>query len=326
MKIDVIISNPPYQEETEAGSIITRKKPIYQDFVLYSIQNSRQFVCTIIPSRWTMNRSGLELLYNKLSEHSDEVRAITDYMDWNTPVFGGNVQIAGGVMYILLDKKYKGKCIYKNINLTDENIGKRKLIFQPAFIRNNRLVSICHKVQRLSDRHLCDMCRTNTFGLESYQRGSGNGELKLLTSSGWFNIQREEIGSGINSINKFKLALSGTTPGGGASSINGDYKVLASMYILEPEQVCTNTYITIGDFDTYEEVAGLAEYLKTKLIRALILATISSMHIVPYSFTHVPFPSKGFCREWNDAKLYEMYQLNNKEIAYIERIIKTWES
>lgn len=324
MKIDIVIGNPPYQEETGAGTVITGKKPIYQGFVLKSIEITKTGkVCLIIPSRWTMRGTGLEQLHDSLEMLEKHIRNITDYMNWQVPVFNKNIQIAGGVMYFLIDKRYNGKCEYRNIDKTSETKLKRKLIFKPAFIRNNELVSICHKVQELKEDTLRDLCRTNTFGLESYQRGDITGELNLLTSSDWFRIQRENVVTGIDLLDKYKLAVSGTTPGGGVPGKDGSYKVLGKVIELTKEDICTSTYIVIGKFNTKEEMRNLRLYLQTKFVRALIQSTISSMHIIPYSFTYVPI--QNFNIMWTDETLYKKYNLTTNEVDYIERIIKTWD-
>lgn len=320
MNIDVVIGNPPYQEETGAGTVVTGKKPIYQEFILNSLSWCDSYICMIIPSRWVMNGIGLKQMYNAFEDLSSHIRYIVDYMSWDNAIFGDKVQIAGGVMYFLIDKNYEGDCEYTNIDKANISKLKRRLLFTPTFIRNNELVSICHKVQELKEDTLIDMCRTNTFGLESFCRGTEIGETELLTSSGWYRIQRDKISCGIGSVDKYKLAISGTTPGGGASGIKGMYKVLASIIPLNKGQICTNTYITIGNFDTEDELVNIMGYLKTKFVRALIFATVSSMHIIPYSFTYVPIP-KGKC---TDEQLYNKYNLSTKEINYIEKTIKAW--
>ena len=107
MKIDIVIGNPPYQVETGDGTVITGKKPIYQGFVLKSIEITKTGkVCLIIPSRWTMRGTGLEQLHDNLEMLEKHIRNITDYMNWQVPVFNKNIQIAGGVMYFQIGRAH----------------------------------------------------------------------------------------------------------------------------------------------------------------------------------------------------------------------------
>lgn len=51
MKFDVIIGNPPYQEDTDGGGNKTRGLPLYDKFIL-TAQTISPIVCMITPVRW----------------------------------------------------------------------------------------------------------------------------------------------------------------------------------------------------------------------------------------------------------------------------------
>lgn len=105
---------------------------------------------------------------------------------------------------------------------------------------------------------------------------------------------------------------------------DGTFRVLtSSMRVLLPDEVCTNSYIVIGEYDNPVEAGNLLDYLKTKFVRFLVLQAVSSIHISKTSFTFVP--SLDFSKPWTDAELYAKYSLTEEEIAFIESMIKPME-
>ena len=50
MKFDVIIGNPPYQESNGAGQ--SGGTPLFDKFILNSLDISNRCVCMIFPSKW----------------------------------------------------------------------------------------------------------------------------------------------------------------------------------------------------------------------------------------------------------------------------------
>lgn len=321
MKIDIYVGNPPYQEETGAGSIITGKKPVYHNFINLALDMDLRYICMIIPSRWTNGGIGLDHFRSRMESKGKHIRHIVDYMEWDIPVFE-SAMIAGGVMYFIYDGQYTGKCLYKNISKYNENEMYRSLIWKPTFIRNNKLLSVVLCVKSYNEVTMNNYCRYNAFGLESYERGDETGELRLLSSKEKSGISVQKIKCGIDLINQYKIAISGTTPGGGAVNKDGKYKVLALTTILKPLEVCTGTYIVLSNNWSLSQAEYILRYIRTKFVRALIQATISSMHITPYSFTYVPIPDFGI--EPTDENLYRKYNLSQEDVEYIENSIKDW--
>ena len=61
-------------------------------------------------------------------------------------------------------------------------------------------------------------------------------------------------------------------------------------------------------------------HFKTKFARFLIFQTLSSMNITKSNFQFVP--SVDFEKEWSDKMLYKKFDLTEKEIDHIEKLIK----
>jgi hypothetical protein len=144
MKFDVIISNPPYQLETDGAG--KQAKPIYQYFVRQSKKLSPQYMLMITPSRWFAGGMGLDDYRNEMLSDK-HIKTIVDY-SLSTDCFPG-VDIAGGVSYFLWDKSYSGDCEYTYIDGDYTTTQKRNLDEYDIFVRNNNAISIVKKIMVL---------------------------------------------------------------------------------------------------------------------------------------------------------------------------------
>ncbi|MDD7211931.1 MAG: restriction endonuclease, partial [Prevotella stercorea] len=116
----------------------------------------------------------------------------------------------------------------------------------------------------------------------------------------------------------------------GTPDRNGQYRVLSALALLQPQCVCTQSYLVAGAYTTAEEADNLLTYLKTKFVRYLILQTITSQDLSPEKFMFVPlqdFTSKSDIN-WSatveeiDKQLYEKYGVDEAERSLIENTIK----
>ena len=102
-KFDVIIGNPPYNEELKS----TGGKPLYNKFVEYYIDKC-DLLCFIIPSRWFSGGKGLDSFRENMLKRTDIV--YINHFDDASKIFGNLVEIKGGVNYFLKDSNHNGDC------------------------------------------------------------------------------------------------------------------------------------------------------------------------------------------------------------------------
>ena len=67
----------------------------------------------------------------------------------------------------------------------------------------------------------------------------------------------------------------------------------------------------------------MISYVKSKFFRFLLLQALSSIHITKSTFIFVPL--QDFSHPWTDEMLYEKYGLDEKEISFIESMIRPME-
>ena len=101
---------------------------------------------------------------------------------------------------------------------------------------------------------------------------------------------------------------------------NGQFKVISKIDLMKPQQVCTFSYFTIGNFDDQVYAKNLLYYLSSKFVRFLLLQSISSINISKDKFKFVPI--QDFSKPWTDEELYKKYNLTSEEIEFIESMIK----
>ena len=56
----------------------------------------------------------------------------------------------------------------------------------------------------------------------------------------------------------------------GETDKNGQKRIISTLEILNPNVICTETYMLIDTFNTKQECINLVSYLKTKTVRALL--------------------------------------------------------
>ena len=99
--------------------------------------------------------------------------------------------------------------------------------------------------------------------------------------------------------------------------------VLSKMRVLEPNEVCTDSYLIA--YHSYNKVfvQNCYSYMTTKLFRFLLLQAVSSINLSKDKFRFIPL--QDFSKPWTDEELYKKYDLTQEEIDFIESMIKPME-
>ena len=95
------------------------------------------------------------------------------------------------------------------------------------------------------------------------------------------------------------------------------------MEMLKPQEICSETYLVAGSFETELEAQNYMDYLKTRFVRFLLLQIAITQQISKATFSFVPV--QDFSQKWTDQKLYQKYNLTTDEIAFIENMVKEME-
>ena len=322
MKFDVIIGNPPYQLNDGGNS--ASASPLYHHFVSQAMKLNPKYLTMIIPARWYAGGKGLDDFRNSMLSQK-KISNIVDIAN-SADCFPG-VNIAGGVCYFLWERNYAGDCKVKNMvkgEIVSET--KRSLNEFSYFVRNNTALSIIRKAIKENPTMCNTVFSRNYFSIPTTVSGISNkkeGYIPVLTSKGDIYIPKHQISDKDNLIGKYKVVITYAMSGGNKPSSDGTYQVVSSLKILTPNEACSETYLIMDTFDSYEMAKHLVSYVSTKFFRFLLLQALTSIHITKDKFCFVP--KLEMSCSWTDKELYAKYGLTDDEIAFIESMIKPME-
>ena len=340
MKIDAIIGNPPYQVVSEN----TSDAPVYHLFIDLASQLTQR-VSLITPARYLFDAGKTPKEWNA-KVLQDEHFKVVDYWANSTEVFP-TVDIKGGVAVMYRDSKQNfGKIgtftaypelmrIANKVVSMSESGAFANLIYSPE---SYRLSDKLHTdfpwvVDRLSKGHPYDIT-TNIFDklpdifrkerLTNEDEVHFYGRYKNERCYRW--VKRDYIEYHPN-LDKYKVIV----PKSNGSGTIGE--VLSTPIIGEPLIGVTQTFLTIGAFDTQAEAEACLKYIKTKFARTMLGILKATQHNPKETWRLVPLQdfTADSDIDWRmsvadiDRQLYRKYGLEEKEIAFIEEKVREME-
>jgi hypothetical protein len=135
-----------------------------------------------------------------------------------------------------------------------------------------------------------------------------------------------------DSLSKYKVLISESN---GASGTLGDTaaRLISTPLIGDPFTAHTDTFLTVGAFETEVEANAVLKYIKTKFARVLLGVLKVTQHNSRSTWAKVPLqdftPHSDI--DWSksvseiDKQLYVKYGLDEKEIAFIEEKVTAME-
>nr|WP_317194294.1 Eco57I restriction-modification methylase domain-containing protein [Capnocytophaga bilenii] len=333
------MGNPPYQVTTEN----TSDTPVYHLFIDLASKLSQR-VSLITPARYLFNAGKTPEDWNTKILNDKHFKVVW-YKANSTDVFP-NVDIEGGIAVMYRDSK---QCFEKIGTFTAypqlneivnkvETLSKKgafaKLIYAPESYRLSQQLHKEHPwvIERLSKGHPYDIT-TNIFEklpeifTENIKGGyCFFGRLKNERCYRW--IKKEYIVSHPN-LEKFKVIVPKSN---GSGALGGGIitPIIGEPIIGEPLTGSTQTFISIGAFNTREEAEACLKYVKTKFARTMLGVLKATQDNKKKTWNNVPlqdFTSSSDI-DWSqtieeiDKQLYTKYHLSEDEIAFIERMIK----
>ena len=325
MKFDVIIGNPPYQlsdggdtEDRQRGGAI----PLYHRFIQQAKKLQPRYLSMIVPSRWFAGGRGLDDFRDEML-HDDRIRTIVDF-PLSSECFPG-VEIKGGVCYFLWDKNSSGDCEVKTMRNNKVSVMRRPLLEKgcDTFIRYNESISILRKVQAFNELTMSNQVSSQKpFGFRTFVKGRETalpGDVKLYANKSVGYVHRIEITQNISWVDKYKVYI---TMAYGAGE-DFPHQIINKPFLGEPNSCCTETYVVIGPYENEEITKNVISYINTKFFRFMVLLKKNTQHASSKVYSFVPI--QDFSKSWTDEELYAKYDLDEKEIAFIESMIRPME-
>ena len=338
VKFDVVIGNPPYQNE--GIGVVARDEPIYHKFMDLSYSVADKAVL-ITPARFLFNAGQTPKAWNKQMLEDKHLKVL--YYEQDSSKVFPNTDIKGGIAVTYRDEKSDFGAI-------------------ETFTSFEELNSILHKVTLSNFESLARI----HFGRSSYKLTSllyeenpslkgrvKTSEEKSVGSNIFDKLPEIFLDSPLNgnyiriygrqnnarvykwikseyveqhpNLNKYKILI----PKSNGSGAIGE--VLSTPLIGEPLIGYTQTFISFGAFDNKEEAENLLKYIKTKFARTMLgTMKITQDNATKEVWKNVPMQNFTSTSDidWTksiaeiDQQLYKKYGLSEEEIQFIESKVK----
>jgi len=296
MKFDVVVGNPPYQDDQDAKGRKTSSIPLWFHFSKQAFKLVRQggYVAFITPSSWLVHSSKInstittkKLVYVKIFEKSPfkKMTTVSTWIAKNEPADPRTpipLTLQSGVKSVspttFLPSKFEQfELKFSILNKTTNNPTNklRVIIDSRNHTQNNK-----HRLKTKADSiHKYPVVHTNTKTLWTDRPDSLHGQPKVIASK-------------TGSIMKARIDSESSTA-----------------------EIAVNI---LTDDESQSKI--LLNVLHSKIFRFLF-EVVRHSSTIPTSYWRA-LPAVDLTRNWTDAELYEHFNLTDEEIALIEETIK----
>ena len=321
MKFNVVIGNPPYQDESGRSSI-------YNKFVEKSIMLA-SIVSMITRDNW-MNGKAFKSMRDKMMNIGG-ISSIVHY-----PKVGEvfkNVSVT--VTYFIWQKGYNSNthyiCIRDNKKCVEQELDLRDGVLYKSEIGKSIINKVGNKsnwTKYFNTRSYPFMDQRKRYNMESadYEDEEHNvavminSEKPIFVSSNYF--------SNLDEVYKYKVMCGVII---NEASVDNQGNVLTNIKALPPMQVASETWSLIATFDTELDTVNCKKYIMTRFVRFIANQSVNGRsNVTDNTFECVPLQDFTSSSDINwsqsiadiDQQLYKKYNLTEEEIAYIEKTIK----
>lgn len=342
-----VIGNPPYQEETVGGQK-TYAPPIYDRFMdgAYEVGSKVEL---ITPARFLFKAGSTPKAWNEKMLNDPHLKTV--FYEANEKKLFPNTDITGGIVITYRDEEKDLGPIevfsqFPEVNTIREkvisNIGFKSfstiVVSRTAYRINSNMHSDYPEAKdRLSQGHLYDMS-TNIFEALPFifHENKPDDGKDYIRISGRLDNQRAirwmrlDYLSYPENFKSYKLAFGRAHGAAGTLGKPIPARIIGLGFIAEPYTGTTESFLTLGNFETYEEANNALKYTQTKFARALLGILKVTQDITPEKWKFVPlqdFTSNSDI-DWSksvaeiDQQLYKKYGLSEDEIEFIETHVK----
>ncbi len=339
-RFDVVIGNPPYQEEAQGGG--TRDTPVYHLFMDAAYEVGKKAVL-ITPARFLFNAGFTPKAWNQ-KMLADPHLTVPHYVPNSDELFPGT-DIKGGIAVTYRDEDHDGEptgtftkypelhtILHKVVESGIASLERVGITSSRSYRYTAKLYEDYPEARALRPEGNAALVNTNTFEQFSFlyhedNPADGNEYVHVLglienkRVSRWI---RSDYIIGPKSFGAFKVAVTKAN----GSGVFGE--VLSTPLVIGPQVAVTQTYITIGCFEEEAAADACLKYVKSKFARALLGVLKITQDNPAKAWRYVPVQDFGTSSDidWSmpipqiDQRLYAKYGLNSEEIAFIEDKVK----
>lgn len=306
----------------------------------------------ITPARFLFNAGSTPKAWNEKMLNDEHVK-IMDYEPNSTKLFP-NIEIKGGVAVTYRDETKTYEPIVAFVPFAELKSALNKVI---AHIEDGNLSEIVsgRSVYRLAQKALDDLPEIEQHQSRGHATDIGSSAFRRLTDIVFFaekpsdgheyvkilglaNKERTYMWMRRDYINppdsfyKYKVLIPKANGSGAIGEVLST-PLVGTPLVGTPFVGATDTFISIGCFDTQNEAENCLKYVKTKFSRAML----GTLKVTPVNarstWKYVPLQdfTSASDIDWSqsvadiDKQLYRKYELTEDEIAFIEEKVKAME-
>ena len=343
-KFDVVIGNPPYQEESKGDS--SSSTPIYHHFMEEAYKVAKR-VSFITPARFLYNAGATPKAWNKKMLEDEHLKV--EYYEQDSSKVFTNTAIIGGVAVTYRDSdSYFGAIgtftAFQELN----SILKKVMRFNPdsfsSIIYNRGAYRYTNKLD------------TDFPGTRAQAQGSAEYRVESSAFDKFSNIFFDNVPDDTNryiqlvglqnnkriykwvrrdyiseheSLEKYKVFVSKSNGASGTLSDTAA-RMISTPILGTPLIGSTETFLSIGAFDTKEEANAALKYICSKFARVLLGVLKVTQDNTSEKWAYVPLQDFTTASDidWTqpiskiDQQLYKKYGLDETEIDFIESHVK----
>lgn len=331
MKFDVVIGNPPYQENTEN----TSDNPIYHLFMNLAFELS-DLTTFITPARYLFDSGKTPHKWNQKMLNSPHFKVI--FYEKNSWEVFPKTDIKGGVAVFVYDKNSKHTPIgtfteFPILNSILEKVEQSNPCHlnsigssQNSFKFTNKLYIEHPELDGVQSKgHKYDL-KSNVLEKMSIifedkkSKSSDVGIWGRLENTRECKYTNRSYISNDYNLDFYKVA----TPKAYGRGVFGEK--MSDPFVVEPNYGMSETFISFGKFNSRKEAEDLLKYMKTKFCRAMlgVIKVTQDNTVAKYSKVPLQDFTSHSDIDWSksipeiDQQLYKKYNLTKEEIDFIE--------
>ena len=333
MKFDFVIGNPPYQETKEG----TSDMPIYNIFMdeTYKVSDKVEL---ITPGRFLFDAGKTPKTWNRKMLNDPHLKVLFYEQD-SSKIFQ-ETDIKGGIAitYRDVNKNFGAIEIFTHFQELNSILAKVKEKIQKSFptiiypqnkFNLNNLYRDYPELQKVissdgRERRLTSGCMNYPCFHDKKQENDiqilglkSNKRVYRFINKNYLELDHENL-------HKWKVIL----PKSNGSGAIGE--VLSTPLIGQPLIGHTQTFISIGKFETEQEANNALKYVKTKFARTMLGVLKVTQDNKKDTWKYVPLQdfTQNSDIDWSrsiaeiDRQLYAKYHLTDEEITFIETKVR----
>lgn len=351
MKFDYIIGNPPYHESYSGES--SGANSIYDRFMDAAFEVAN-VVELITPARFLFNAGSTSKKWNS-KMLSDTHFKILKYESNSNIVFPNlSTPITGGVVVSLrnADKEFGGIGTFTPYSELQNILSKVKSCKGFQGMDTIAVTSFAYhftpKMHEDNPNAASQMSKGHAYDLKSsvfeklpnvFHVDRPDDDYEYIQVLGRFDSQRafrfirRDYINDVENLDAYKVVLSKADGAAGTIGMPLPARIAGMPTVVGPKVGMTESFLSLGCFSNEIEANNAARYIKTKFCRVMLGVLKATQDVTPSKWKYVPLQdfTNNSDIDWSrsireiDQQLYKKYNLNQKEIEFVETYIKEME-